>query len=69
MLIRNAELETGVVTNVRIRGGRVAAIGNIEPDTDEEIIEAAERLLLPGLHDHHIHLAATAAALSSIGGS
>ena len=38
----------------------------IEPDRDEEVIDAGGGALLPGLHDHHIHLMAFAAARHSV---
>ena len=66
MLIRNAEIWSGPVADVRIRDGRIVAIGALQPDPEEVTIEAAGGALLPGLHDHHIHLAATAAAMDSI---
>lgn len=74
MLIRAAELdawrEGGVarVADVRIVDGRIAEIGTHLPrrDDDEPLIEASGDALLPGLHDHHLHLYALAAALDSL---
>ena len=66
LLIRGAELLDGRVTDIRIRGGLVADIGILEATPDEQVIEARGGLLLPGLHDHHVHIAATAAALASV---
>lgn len=65
MLIRNAEID-GRVAHVRIENGVVAAIGAIEPEPGAPLCEAAGGALLPGLHDHHIHLAAFAAARASV---
>lgn len=42
------------------------AIGALPADPGEQVIDAACGLLLPGLHDHHVHLAATAASLASV---
>jgi predicted amidohydrolase YtcJ len=42
------------------------AIGALCSRPDEFVLEANGGLLLPGLHDHHVHLAATAASLSSV---
>ena len=69
MLIRNAEIE-GTRCDVRLGGGRVVEIGlGLRPSGDDgdegEVIDAAGGALIPGLTDHHIHLFATAADLSS----
>ena len=75
MLIRDAELDAyrlgGVarIADVRIADdGRVAEIGERLPrrDGDEPLLEAEGCALLPGLHDHHLHLYALAAALDSL---
>ena len=66
MLIRDAELLNGERLDVRIREGRLVAIGELTASPGEPCIEARGGLLIPGLHDHHLHLAATAAAYSSV---
>jgi predicted amidohydrolase YtcJ len=66
MLIRRAELESGVIADVRVDRGVVVAIGQLEAFANESVIHARAGLLLPGLHDHHIHVAALAAALTSV---
>jgi predicted amidohydrolase YtcJ len=66
MLIRNAELHRQNLSDLRITAGRIAAIGTLAPLPGEPIIDARGGALLPGLHDHHIHLAALAARRSSI---
>jgi predicted amidohydrolase YtcJ len=66
MLIRRAELEGGAIADVRIERGRITAIGSLNPHDGEVIIDARGGLLLPGLHDHHIHVAALAASLCSV---
>jgi len=66
MLIRGAEID-GVRRDVRIADGHIAAIApHLPPAADERIWEAHGGALLPGLHDHHIHLNAAAAALASV---
>lgn len=66
MLIRAAEVE-GARVDVRIRDGRVAQIAaSLRPKAGETQIEARGGALLPGLHDHHIHLFALAAAEASV---
>jgi len=66
MLIANAEIWQGPTTDIRISDGRIAGMGRLQPATGERVIDAAGGALLPGLHDHHIHLAATAAARESV---
>lgn len=66
MLIRGAEV-AGRIADIRLADGRIAAIApHLAPMTGETMIDAAGGALLPGLHDHHIHLDATAAAMASL---
>ncbi len=66
VLIRRAELLHGEIADIRIRGNLVADIGFLAQGDGEQVIEAKGGLLLPGLHDHHVHVAATAAAMDSV---
>lgn len=66
MLIRNADVHGHGLADIRIVDGRIAAIGHLEPRSGEMLIEARGGGLLPGLHDHHIHLAGLAARQASI---
>jgi predicted amidohydrolase YtcJ len=67
MLIRDAELPGGTLADIRIAGGRIAEIGEeLALQADERVVEAEGGFLCPGLHDHHIHLLAYAAALDSL---
>ncbi|MCB2072669.1 MAG: amidohydrolase family protein [Novosphingobium sp.] len=66
MLIRNAEVWNHGVADVRLADGLIAGIGQLSPEGDETVIEAAGGALLPGLHDHHIHLAGLAVRASSV---
>ena len=66
MLIRGAELWGGGIADVRIGGDRIVAIGSLRPEPGEATLDGAGGLLLPGLHDHHLHLAASAAARNSV---
>ena len=63
MIIRNAEIE-GRVTDVLLAEGRIAKIG--DDIKGELFFDAKGGALIPGLHDHHIHLNATAAAMNSV---
>ncbi|HLH82915.1 MAG TPA: amidohydrolase family protein [Trebonia sp.] len=54
-------------TDVRLAGGRVAECApGLRPAPGEDGIDAAGGALLPGLHDHHVHLRALAAAQASV---
>ena len=66
MLIRNAELEGRPGVDVRVADGRIAEIGVLVARPGEVVLEAGGGALLPGLHDHHIHLAALAARQGSV---
>ena len=66
MLIRRAAVE-GEIRDVRISGGRIEAIEErLGPRAGEPALDAEGGALLPGLHDHHVHLLALAAALESV---
>jgi predicted amidohydrolase YtcJ len=69
-LIRNAEIN-GQWADVQVCDGRIHAIGppgqgRCAYDGDALSVDARGGALLPGLHDHHIHLFALAAARASI---
>lgn len=66
MLIRKAELHGMGAGDLRCEDGRIAAIGTLDPRPGETVIDAGGGALLPGLHDHHIHLAALAVRKRSI---
>ncbi|OBF29169.1 amidohydrolase family protein [Mycobacterium sp. ACS4331] len=66
MLIRRAALLDGAVVDVRV-ADTVTEVGpNLTAGSGEEVLDARGGLVLPGLHDHHVHLLATAAALDSV---
>jgi predicted amidohydrolase YtcJ len=66
VLIRDAEIWGHGVADVRIITGAIAQIGTLTPRSGEPLIMARGGALLPGLHDHHIHLAALAAQRASV---
>ncbi len=66
LLIRDAELLGGKRADVLVVGGRIAGIGRGLPDDAQQVREAKGGLLLPGLHDHHVHLAGLAARRHSV---
>ncbi len=72
-LITSAELPFGQsgrasgLRDVRVEDGRVIEVAaRIEPRPGESVTDAAGAALLPGLHDHHLHLFALAAARASV---
>ncbi|WP_036517974.1 amidohydrolase family protein [Nevskia soli] len=67
MLIRRAEINFSVVVDLRVANGRVAAIApQLLAQDHETVIEANGAALVPGLRDHHLHLASLAASRSSL---
>jgi dihydroorotase len=54
MLVRNATLADGRVRDVRIEGERIDAVGT-DLAAEGEVVDADERLLLPGAVDAHVH--------------
>jgi predicted amidohydrolase YtcJ len=66
VLIARAELG-GQIRDVRCAGGRIREIGaDLRPAPGETLLPARGGALLPGLHDHHLHLFALAAARLSV---
>lgn len=53
------------VADVRVAGGRIVAIGRDLAGPGDRLVHARGAALLPGLHDHHLHLLAMAAARRS----
>jgi predicted amidohydrolase YtcJ len=67
VLIRDGELQGERRVDLRVEGDRILCIAaNLAPYPAEQVIDAAGGAVLPGLHDHHIHLAAYAAAMDSV---
>ena len=65
--IVNAEVEGKAGLDVRCRDGVIVEVGErLAAGSEETTINARGGALLPGLHDHHIHLPALAAARTSI---
>ena len=59
----------GALTEVLVLEGRIHLVGaGVGPErgTEVEVVHGEGGELLPGLHDHHVHLAATAAAMASV---
>jgi cytosine/adenosine deaminase-related metal-dependent hydrolase len=55
-LFRRAEV-AGRIVDVRVAGGVISEVGpGLRPAPAETVMDARGGALLPGLHDHHIHL-------------
>ncbi|MBV9091015.1 MAG: amidohydrolase family protein [Mycobacteriaceae bacterium] len=66
MLIRQAALLDGTVVDVRLGRCITEVAAELTPERGEDVLDAAHGTLIPGLHDHHLHLRAAAAALESV---
>ena len=64
LVLRDAEVH-GVVGDVLVRDGVIASVGRSAP-TAGTVIDCGGAALVPGLHDHHCHLLAAAAAADSV---
>jgi predicted amidohydrolase YtcJ len=67
VLIERAEIAGRAPLLLRVLDGRIAEIApGLARRRGEESLDAAGGALLPGLHDHHLHLLALAAAAGSV---
>ncbi len=66
ILIRNAEVWNLGQRDVLISQGRIARIGKDIAFDTALVVDARRGALLPGLHDHHIHLAGEAVRHASV---
>ncbi|MFD9669325.1 amidohydrolase family protein [Rhodococcus sp. NPDC059968] len=66
LVIRNAEVDGVAGIDVSISDGRIVAVGPKLPVTSADLIDAEGGALIPGLHDHHLHLHAMAADAASV---
>lgn len=64
MLIQRATLLDGTAADIRV-GEQIVDVGDLTPDKGEQVLDAAGGTVIPGLHDHHVHLRSAAAALTS----
>ncbi|GAF48905.1 amidohydrolase family protein [Rhodococcus wratislaviensis] len=66
LLIRGAEVDGVPGVDVAIAGGKITAVGPNLVVPAAEVIGANRGALIPGLHDHHLHLHAMAADAASV---
>ena len=65
LVLRNVRPWGGDAVDVAVAAGRIAAIGPGLP-TGSTVFDGRGDLLLPGLHDHHLHIMALGARRSSV---
>ena len=66
MLITRARLLDGDVVDIRVGQTITAVAERLEPEPGEDVYDARGGTVVPGLHDHHVHLWSSAAALESV---
>ncbi|MGZ5395834.1 MAG: amidohydrolase family protein [Mycobacterium sp.] len=66
MLIQRAVLLDGSAADVRVEDRIVAVSPHLTPLPGEQVYDANGGTVIPGLHDHHVHLRSAAAALTSV---
>ena len=65
MLIQRTTLLDGTRADIRV-GARIEEVaGALAPRVGEGVLDAGGGTVLPGLHDHHVHLRSAASALDS----
>lgn len=66
MLIRRATLLDGAVVDLRVGDTIEAVAESLPPQPGEQVIDAAFGTVIPGLHDHHLHVYSAAAEQDSL---
>ena len=67
VLVQNAEVGGHPGLDVRVGPERIEEVGRrLTRQPGEEVIDAAGGAVIPGLHDHHVHLRAAVAARRSV---
>ncbi|OBH14888.1 amidohydrolase family protein [Mycolicibacter sinensis] len=66
MLIQRAVLLDGPVVDIRLADTITEVAPRLEARRGEDVLDARNATVIPGLHDHHLHLRSAAAALDSV---
>lgn len=66
MLIQRAALLDGRVVDIRADAQITEVAPDLAPQPDELVLDAAGGAVIPGLHDHHVHVHSAAAAADSV---
>jgi len=62
MLIQHAVTLEGAAVDLRVDASIDEVADSLTPRSAEDVLDAAGGTVLPGLHDHHVHLFSAAAA-------
>ncbi|HXO11977.1 MAG TPA: amidohydrolase family protein, partial [Mycobacterium sp.] len=66
MLIQHAVTLEGAAVDLRVGASIDEVADTLTPRPGEDVLDAAGGTVLPGLHDHHVHLFSAAAAATSL---
>lgn len=66
MLIRRATLLDGAVADIRVGDTIEAVAQSLQTEPGEQVLDAAFGTVIPGLHDHHLHVYSAAAEGDSV---
>jgi predicted amidohydrolase YtcJ len=66
MLIQRASLLDGTVADIRVGEQIIEVAENLQPQSNEQVLDAGFGTVIPGLHDHHLHVYSAAAELNSL---
>ncbi len=67
MILKNAALAPDRLVDLKFENGLITRVdANLSLSNDEMSFDAEGRVVLPGLHDHHMHFMAYAASLASV---
>jgi predicted amidohydrolase YtcJ len=67
VLVQNAEVNGHPGRDIRVGSGEILAVGSgLARRRGELVLDAGGGAVIPGLHDHHLHLRAVAAARQSL---
>jgi Amidohydrolase family len=66
MLLRGGRRLDGARVDIRVESMIVALADRLDARPGEEVLDVDGGLVIPGLHDHHMHIRAAAAAATSV---
>lgn len=66
MLIQRAALLDGRIVDLRVGAQITEMDSHLAPHPEEPVLDAAGGAVIPGLHDHHVHVHSAAAAADSV---
>lgn len=66
MLIQHATLLDGRMVDIRVGEEITEVAAGLRPVPGEQVLDAAHGTVIPGLHDHHMHVHSAAAAADSV---